>query len=176
MKVKFCLEMEFTIWNGNWSTEYLCSDWFSESCMKEEFKVRNIFVKLNIDGSALKKYTNWDMQSCFSVYVFLLLWGNEKRQKPNIPHLTGIMMGDVTRGNLIFSNLKSNLMISIFKLPFPSLVVELSSSSKVGIRPSPLGSATQTDAKTASDAPEKTKRFITHDKFVTSNYQNIRGL
>jgi hypothetical protein len=38
-------------------------------------------------------------------------------------------------------------MISIFKLPFASLVVEMTSSS--------ISSATQTDAKMAIDAPEK---------------------
>ena len=45
------------------------------------------FVKVNIDGSALKKYTNWDKLSCLSLYIFLSFWGNERRQKPNIPHL-----------------------------------------------------------------------------------------
>ena len=50
----------------------------------------------------------------------------------------------MTRGNL-----KSNLIISIFKLPFASLVFEVTSSSS--------GSAAQTLAKMAIDAPEKMK-------------------
>ena len=45
------------------------------------------FVKVNIDGSVLKKYTNWDKLSCLSLYIFLSFSGNERRQKPNIPHL-----------------------------------------------------------------------------------------
>ena len=45
------------------------------------------FVKVNIDGSALKKYTNWDKLSCLSLYIFLLFRGNQRRQKPNIPYL-----------------------------------------------------------------------------------------
>jgi hypothetical protein len=39
-----------------------------------------------IDGSVLKKYTNWDKLSCLILYIFLLFWGNERRQKPNISH------------------------------------------------------------------------------------------
>ena len=31
--------------------------------------------------------TNWDKLSCLSSYIFLSFWGNERRQKPNIPHL-----------------------------------------------------------------------------------------
>ena len=37
--------------------------------------------------TSLKKYTNWDKLSCLSFYFFLTFWGNERRQKPNIPHL-----------------------------------------------------------------------------------------
>ena len=37
--------------------------------------------------SVLKKYTNWDKLSCLSLYIFLSFSGNERRQKPNIPHL-----------------------------------------------------------------------------------------
>ena len=51
------------------------------------FYKRKYFVKVNIDGSVLKKYTNWDKLSCLSLYIFLSFWGNERRQKPNIPHL-----------------------------------------------------------------------------------------
>ena len=50
------------------------------------YKIKS-FVKLNIDGSALKKYANWDKPSCLILYIFLLFWGIERRQKPNIPHL-----------------------------------------------------------------------------------------
>ena len=46
------------------------------------------FGKVNIDGSALKKYTKWDKLNCLSLYIFLSFWGNERRQKQNIPHLT----------------------------------------------------------------------------------------
>ena len=35
----------------------------------------------------LTKYTNWDKLICLSLYIFLSFWGNERRQKPNIPHL-----------------------------------------------------------------------------------------
>ena len=38
------------------------------------------FVKVNVDGSALKNCTNWDKQSCLSLYIFLSFWGNERRQ------------------------------------------------------------------------------------------------
>ena len=49
-------------------------------------------------------------------------------------------------------------MIYIFKLPFPSLVPSSSSTgSLAGTLDSPLGSATQTEAKKASDTPEKIK-------------------
>ena len=44
------------------------------------------FVTVNINGSVLKKYTNWDKLSCLSLYIFLSFWGNERRQKSNIPH------------------------------------------------------------------------------------------
>ena len=37
--------------------------------------------------TSLKKYTNWNKLSCLSLYIFLSFWGNERRQKPNIPHL-----------------------------------------------------------------------------------------
>ena len=49
---------------------------------------RLFFVKVNIDGFVHKKYTNWDELSCLSLYIFLSLWGNERKQKPNIPHLS----------------------------------------------------------------------------------------
>ena len=39
------------------------------------------FVKVNIDGSVLKKYTNWGKLSCHSLYIFLSFWGNKRRQK-----------------------------------------------------------------------------------------------
>ena len=39
------------------------------------------FVKVNIDGSALKKCTNWYKLSCLSLYIFLSFSGNERRQK-----------------------------------------------------------------------------------------------
>ena len=39
-----------------------------------------------MDGSLPKKYTIWDKLSCLSLYIFLSFWGNERRQKPNIPH------------------------------------------------------------------------------------------
>ena len=42
---------------------------------------------LIIDGYVLKKYKNWDKLSCLSSYIFLSFGGNERRQKPNIPHL-----------------------------------------------------------------------------------------
>ena len=51
---------------------------------------RKHFVKVNIDGSVLKKYTHWDKLSCLSVYIFLSFWGNQRRQKPNFPHLRHI--------------------------------------------------------------------------------------
>ena len=37
-----------------------------------------------------EKYTKWGnlvCLSCFNLYIFLSFWGNERRQKPNIPHL-----------------------------------------------------------------------------------------
>ena len=40
----------------------------------------------------LKKYTNRDKLSYLSLYIFLLFWGNERRQKPNIPHLRHITL------------------------------------------------------------------------------------
>ena len=36
----------------------------------------------------LKKYRIWDKLNCLSLYIFLSLWGNERKQKPNIPHLS----------------------------------------------------------------------------------------
>ena len=35
--------------------------------------------------TSLKKYTNCDKLICLSLYIFLLFWGNERRQKTNIP-------------------------------------------------------------------------------------------
>ena len=37
-----------------------------------------------------KKYTNWDNLSWLSLYIFLSFWGNKKRQKTNIPHLSDL--------------------------------------------------------------------------------------
>ena len=37
---------------------------------------KKVFSK-SIDGSALKKYTNWDKLSCLSLNIFLSFWGNE---------------------------------------------------------------------------------------------------
>ena len=46
------------------------------------YKLRQLsFVKVNIDGSLLKKYTKWDKLSCLNLYIFLSFWGNERRQK-----------------------------------------------------------------------------------------------
>ena len=44
--------------------------------------------KLKSKHTSLKKYTNWDKLSCLSLYIFLSFWGNERRQKPIIPHLS----------------------------------------------------------------------------------------
>ena len=51
------------------------------------FYKRKYSVKVHIDGSLVKKYTNLDKLSGLSLYIFLPFWGNERRQKPNIPHL-----------------------------------------------------------------------------------------
>ena len=40
----------------------------------------------------LKKYTNWHKLSCLSLYIFLSLIGNERREKPNIPHISDIFI------------------------------------------------------------------------------------
>ena len=45
-----------------------------------------IIPKLKSKHTSLKKYTNWDKLSCLSLYIFLSFWGNERRQKTNIPH------------------------------------------------------------------------------------------
>ena len=45
-----------------------------------------IIQKLKSKHTSLKKYTNWDKLTCLSLYIFLLFWGNERRQKPSIPH------------------------------------------------------------------------------------------
>ena len=49
----------------------------------------NFFIqKLKSKHTSLKKYTNWDKLSCLSLYIFLSFWGNERRQKPDILHLS----------------------------------------------------------------------------------------
>ena len=48
------------------------------------------FKNWKVNTFPSKKYTNWDKLSCLSLYIFLSFWGNEKRQKPNIPHLRDV--------------------------------------------------------------------------------------
>ena len=60
---------------------------------------------VNIDGSAIKEYTNWDKLSCLSLYIFLSFWGNERRQKPNIPHLGELILKFLVQ---FFSHLSFN--------------------------------------------------------------------
>ena len=49
--------------------------------------VNFIILKLKSKHTSLKKYTNCDKLSCLSLYIFLSFGGNERKQKPNIPHL-----------------------------------------------------------------------------------------
>ena len=65
------------------------------------------FVKLNKDGAALKKYTKRDKLSCLILCIFLSFWGNERRQKPNIPHL-----------RKLFKSATIRLEFVLFSLPF----------------------------------------------------------
>ena len=69
------------------------------------------FVKVNIDGSVLKK----DKLSFLSMYIFFSFWGSERRQKPTIPHLNHqatnlvfpkFFVGPKSRKNLFWTNKK----------------------------------------------------------------------
>ena len=53
---------------------------------EKNIQTETIFVKVNIDGSMLKKYTNWEKLSCLSLYIFFSVWGKKRKQKPDIPH------------------------------------------------------------------------------------------
>ena len=55
---------------------------FVSSCSFQ--KCTNSFVKVNIDGSELKKYTNWDKLSCLGLYIFSCFVGNEKETKTKV--------------------------------------------------------------------------------------------
>ena len=87
---------------ATFEVSFLCFHFLREVCLLFNFwmmKVPNgffdiivnfIIQKLKSKHTSLKKYTNWNKLSCLSLYIFLSFWGNERRQKTNIPHLWGL--------------------------------------------------------------------------------------
>ena len=65
-----------------------------------------------------EKYINWDKLSCLSLYIFLLFWGNERRQKPNIPHPSSQNEALTRNTSTKFQKLKSAGFLFRILLPF----------------------------------------------------------
>jgi hypothetical protein len=81
----------------------------SHLCLLLQKKV--FYGKVNIHGSVLKKYTNWDKLGCISFdRYFSLVLRNKKRQKPNILHLYLLDVGLNSKAQQSMINKKGHVL------------------------------------------------------------------